>query len=170
MKTNYRREIVDKLIPYFEEDERYHLLIGDSGFGAIDAMKTRMPERVTNCGIMEQGMVGIAAGMALSGMIPIVYAIVNFLCFRALEQIRNDVVLQDLNVKFIGTGANDYFSFLGKSHCCGEDDIKLMKLIGIDVWNPYVAGIDSDSEFSSWTFANIVEDWLDSDKAGYIRV
>ncbi len=166
---NYRKKIVDKLIPYFEKDERYYLLIGDMGFGTIDQMKTKMPDRMVNCGIMEQGMVGIAAGMALSGMIPIVYSIVNFLCFRALEQMRNDVVLQNLNVKFIGTGANDYFKFLGNSHCCGQDDIEIMKLIDMDIWNPYIEGINSQTEFS-WTFNDLIEDWLDSDKAGYIRV
>jgi len=53
---------------------------------------------------MEQGTVGIAAGMAMTGLIPIVYSIVNFLAFRSLEQIRNDVVMQNLNVKFIATG------------------------------------------------------------------
>jgi len=168
---NYRSEIVNKIIPYFEIDSKYHLLVGDMGFAVTDEIKAKMPERMTNCGIMEQGMVGIAAGMALSGMIPIVYSIVNFLCFRALEQIRNDVVLQGLNVKFIATGVNDYFEFLGPSHCCGQDDIAIMKLIGIDVWNPYaIDSIKPSSEFASWTFDNVIDDWLDSDRAGYMRV
>ena len=63
-------------------------------------------------GIMEQGTVGIAAGMTMTGLLPIVYSIVNFLAFRATEQIRNDVVMQSLNVKFIATGVNNYFNFL----------------------------------------------------------
>jgi transketolase C-terminal domain/subunit len=58
---------------------------------------------------MEQGTVGTAAGM--SGLIPIVYSIVNFLVFRVLEQIRNVVVLQNLNA--------------------------LMKLINLKVYDPY---------------------------------
>ena len=156
----YRKEIINRLIPYFEKDDRYHLLIGDMGFGAIDQMKAQMPDRMTNCGIMEQGMVGIAAGMALSGKIPIVYSIVNFLCFRALEQIRNDVVLQGLNVKFIGTGADDYFWFLGKSHCCGQDDIRIMELIGMRVFFPSISH-DVDA---------LIERFMISNKPGYIRV
>lgn len=182
---NYRKEIINKLIPYFEKDDRFHLLIGDMGFGAVDAMKAKMPDRMTNCGIMEQGMVGIAAGMALSGMIPIVYSIVNFLCFRALEQIRNDVVLQKLNVKFIGTGAEDYFKFLGDSHCCGYDDIHIMDIIKMPVYSPmdreegirltqtaidghwiddaYIYGDKKD-------FGKVFNEWITSDKAGYIRV
>ena len=127
--ADFRKRIIDILIPYFEHDDKYHLMIGDSGFSVIDELTDKFPNRITNCGIMEQGMVGIAAGMALQGMIPIVYTIVNFLCFRALEQVRNDVSIQKLNVKLIGTGADNYFKFLGSSHYCGRDDVTLMQLI-----------------------------------------
>ena len=110
---------------------------------------------------MEQGTVGIAAGMSMSGLIPVVYSIVNFLVFRALEQIRNDIVLQDLNVKFIATGANDYFKFLGPSHCCGRDDIIAMDLVRMKVYDPY----DGKTPFGK-----MVKEWITSEKAGYIRV
>jgi transketolase len=131
------------------------------GFSAIDKLRDEFPNRVINCGIMEQGMVGMAAGMALSGLKPIVYTIVNFLVFRAIEQVRNDVVLQNLNVKFIGTGANDYFKFLGPSHCCGQDDIALMKLINLKVFDPYTA---------IKPFPELVQEWIRDNKAAYIRV
>src|SRR3989338_10023526 len=126
---NYRRDVVDVLISHARNDERIVLLVCDMGFGVTDNFKKEFPDRIFNMGIMEQGTVGIAAGMAITGLIPVVYSIVNFLAFRALEQIRNDVVLQNLNVKFIATGVNNYFKFLGPSHCCGSDDIALMKLI-----------------------------------------
>ena len=74
------------------------LLVCDMGFGAVDKFKMEFPDRIFNVGIMEQGIVGIAAGMAMTGLIPIVYSIVNFLAFRSLEQIRNDVAHQNLNV------------------------------------------------------------------------
>lgn len=157
----YRKLIIDALIPYFNRDTRLHLLVGDMGFGAMDTLKTKHPGRVTNCGIMEQGMVGIAAGMALGGMIPIIYSIVNFLCFRALEQVRNDIALQGLNVKLIGTGAEDYFAFLGPSHTCGKQDILLMETVGIGVFDPY-SGQDR--------FDILIDKWITSTKAGYIRV
>ena len=159
--ANYRKEIVNYLIPYFKKDKRYHLLVCDMGFGAIDELNRLLPGRITNCGIMEQGTVGIAAGMSMNGMIPVVYSIVNFLVFRSLEQIRNDVILQGLNVKFISTGVNDYFNKLGHSHCCGSDDIKLMNLIKMKVYNPY----SSISDFKS-----LVRNWIMDANAGYIRV
>ena len=159
--NNFRKVIVDSLVPYFRKDERYYLLVCDMGFGVTDKLRQEFPRRVINCGIMEQATVGIAAGMSLSGLKPIVYSIVNFLVFRALEQIRNDVVLQDLNVKFIATGVNDYFKFLGPSHCCGTDDVTLMKLIKMNVYDPYT---------DKRPFDKIIKDWMTSDKFGYMRV
>lgn len=158
---NYRKSVVDLLIPYFRKDKRFYLLVCDMGFGVVDNIRHEFPGRVINCGIMEQGTVGIAAGMSMSGLIPIVYSIVNFLVYRSLEQIRNDVVLQKLNVKFISTGVNDYFKFLGPSHCCGRDDLVLMKLIKMKTYDPYSA---------KKNFQELVKEWISDDKAGYIRV
>ena len=160
--NNFRREIVDMILPHFHRDERYYLLVCDMGFGVIDNLKKEFPSRIINCGIMEQGTVGIAAGMSISGLIPVVYSIVNFLAFRALEQIRNDVVLQNLNVKFIATGVNNYFKFLGPSHCCGTDDKKIMELIKMKVYDPYE---NQDVDFNL-----MVQEWITDKKAGYIRV
>lgn len=159
--ANYRKNILDLIIPNFRADKRYYLLVCDMGFGAVDKLRAEFPERVINCGIMEQGTVGIAAGMSLSGLIPVVYSIVNFLVYRSLEQVRNDVVLQGLNVKFIATGVNDYFRFLGPSHCCGTDDIRLMELIRMKVYDPYAA---------TESFPKIVKNWIEDLKAGYLRV
>jgi transketolase len=159
---SFRRDIIRELIPHAQADDRIVLLVCDMGFGVIDEFRDRFPGRVINCGIMEQGTVGIAAGMALTGLVPVVYSIVNFLVFRSLEQVRNDVVLQGLNVKFISTGVNDYFAFLGRSHCCGTDDIELMHLIGMDVFDPYA---EPDTDFTA-----MVSHWIAAPRAGYIRV
>ena len=159
---NYRKEIIKSIIPYARKDERITLLVCDMGFGVIDDFKREFPDRIFNMGIMEQGTVGIAAGMAMTGLIPIVYSIVNFIAFRSLEQARNDVILQDLNVKFIATGVNNYFKFLGPSHCCDEDDKKIMELIHMKVFDPY--------EDNSICFEKMVEEWITDSKPGYIRV
>ena len=159
---NFRGDIVNSIIPYAEKDNRIVLLVCDMGFGVTDKFRDQLPGRFFNMGIMEQGTVGIAAGMAMTGLIPVVYSIVNFLVFRALEQIRNDVVMQNLNVKFIATGVNNYFSFLGDSHCCAEDDKTIMDLIHMKVFDPY--------EGPQVDFQKLVEEWICDPKAGYIRV
>jgi len=159
---NFRGEIVNSIIPYAEKDNKIVLLVCDMGFSVTDKFRDQFPDRFFNMGIMEQGTVGIAAGMAMTGLIPVVYSIVNFLVFRALEQIRNDVVMQNLNVKFIATGVNNYFRFLGDSHCCGEDDKKIMQLINMKVFDPY------ESEKTS--FEKLVDKWICDPNAGYMRV
>lgn len=158
----YRSNIIDSIIPYAEKDERIVLMVCDMGFGVADNFKKKFPKRILNMGMMEQGTVGIAAGMASTGLLPVVYSIVNFLAFRALEQIRNDVVMQDLNVKFVATGVNDYFHFLGRSHCCGEDDKKIMELIKLKVYDPYTS--------ETAAFDSLVKEWILDAKAGYFRV
>ena len=157
----FRKEIINCIVPNFRKDKKLYLLVGDMGFGAIDKLESELPDRIINCGIMEQGMVGIAAGMAMAGLKPVVYTIVNFLVFKAFEQVRNDIVLQNLNVKFIVTGANDYFRFLGSSHCCGQDDISLMKLINLKVFDPYT---------TKKPFSKLVQQWIHYNKAAYLRV
>lgn len=159
---NYKRVVVDELIPYAREDKRIVLLVSDMGFGVVDKFREEFPDRIFNVGIMEQGAVSIAAGMATTGLIPIVYSIMNFLVFRAIEQLRNDVVLQGLNVKFISTGANDYFKQLGSSHICGDDDLKLMEIINMPVYNPYA--------IPEKNFDQLFNSWITSKKAGYLRI
>lgn len=159
--VNFRKEIVTAVVPYFRKDPRYYLLVCDMGFGVIDNLREEFPKRIINCGIMEQATVGIASGMSMGGLIPVVYSIVNFLAFRALEQIRNDVVLQKINVKFIATGVNDYFKFLGPSHCCGQDDIAAMKLIKMKIYDPYT---------DKRPFIRLVDELMTGKEAGYIRV
>lgn len=146
-----RNNIIDNLIPYFG-DTRYHFLISDMGFGKVDRLKAEYPDRVTNCGIMEQATVGIASGMAQSGLIPIIYSIATFLVYRSLEQIRNDIILRDKNVKLIGNGSGDFFKSMGDCHWCRDDDVLLMNIIGMPVYE-----------------ADRFDEWINSSEPGYIR-
>ncbi|MEK6647389.1 MAG: transketolase [Candidatus Firestonebacteria bacterium] len=159
---NFRGQVINAIIPYAKKNRRIILLVCDMGFGVCDKFKEEFPSRIFNMGIMEQATVGIAAGMAAAGLMPIVYSIVNFIAFRSLEQIRNDVVIQNLNVKFIATGVNNHFGNLGKSHCCGIDDKKIMKLINLKVFDPY--------ENKDVNFDKIIEEFIMDLKPGYIRV
>lgn len=79
------------------------------------------PERFINAGLAEQNMTGMAAGLALSGKIPITYSIVPFVIMRCYEQVRDDVCYQNVNVKIIGIGAGIVYSTLGGTHTPIED-------------------------------------------------
>jgi len=86
------------------------------------------PERYFECGIMEQGVVGMAAGMATAGKIPIFCAIAPFVSERPYEMIRNDVGYMRQNVKLVGRNCGMTYSDLGSTHQ-GLDDFGLMRLI-----------------------------------------
>lgn len=146
-----RDNILDKLVPYFQKDPRYYLLINDSGFGKTDRMKKLFPPRVFNFGIMEQATVGIASGMAQAGLVPVVYSIASFLVYRALEQIRMDIVLRKQNVKLIGNGSGDYFRFLDDIHWMRDHDQRLLEVIELPVFP-----------------ADKYQEWIESPEGGYL--
>ena len=96
-----------------------------SGFGDfID----QFPERYFECGIMEQGAVGMAAGMATAGKIPVLCAIAPFVTCRPYEMVRNDMGYMKQNVKLVGRNCGITYSDLGVTHQ-SLDDFGLMRLI-----------------------------------------
>lgn len=72
-------------------DPKLVLLMGDVGGGLFKDFERDYPDRYFNLGTAEQTMVGIAAGMALSGFHPVVYTFTPFILERAFEQIKIDV-------------------------------------------------------------------------------
>jgi len=90
--------------------------------------KKAYPERHIDCGIAECNMVGIAAGLASTGMIPFVSSFAMFVAGRAFEQVRNSVGYPRLNVKIGATHAGITVGEDGASHQCNED-IALMRTI-----------------------------------------
>ncbi len=79
-----------------DRDERIVVLLGDIGVFAFQDVFTKYPNRCFNIGICEQSMVGMAAGLSMAGLIPIVHTIEPFLVERAFEQIKDDFGYQEL--------------------------------------------------------------------------
>lgn len=104
-----------------------------SGFG--DFMNL-FPERYFECGIMEQGVVGMAAGMATAGKIPVFCAIAPFVTARPYEMARNDMGYMRQNVKLVGRNCGMTYSDLGATHQ-SLDDFAIMRMIpGMTVLAP----------------------------------
>lgn len=112
------------------------LLVGDLGFGVVAAFGDAYPQQFVNCGVAEQSMVGIAAGMAAAGRRPFVYSIANFPTLRPLEQIRNDVCYHGLGVTLVSVGAGLAYGSLGYTHHAVEDMSILRSLPGMRVYSP----------------------------------
>lgn len=117
MRTAY----LDTLYELAQKDKRVYALISDNGAIVYDKYRKDLPKQYLNLGISEANMIGIAAGMASCGKIPFAYTIGAFLAYRAFEFIRNDVCLQNQNVKIVGTGAGEVYSALGPTHHSTED-------------------------------------------------
>lgn len=102
-------------------DPKVLLLTGDHGYALFDPFRKARPDQYINCGIAEQNMVGVAAGLAKAGFKPIVYGLAAFVPVRVLEQIKLDVCYENLPVILIGDGAGLVYSHLGSSHQSTED-------------------------------------------------
>jgi len=87
----------------------------------IGSFGDKFPDRFFNVGIAEQNMMGMAAGMAKTGLIPVVSTMAAFASMRAAEQVRTDICYQNLNVKIIATHGGVSFGSAGTTHHATED-------------------------------------------------
>ena len=94
------------------------------------------PERFFNCGIAEGNMIGVAAGLAAAGKLPVAASFAMFATGRAFEQIRNSVAYPELNVKIAGSHAGISTGEDGATHQCLEDIGIMRTLPGMVVLNP----------------------------------
>jgi transketolase len=131
-----RDAFISDLISLAEQDSRICLLTGDLGFGVVEKFADKFPDRFWNCGVAEQSMMSIAAGLAKTGLRPFVYSIANFPTFRCLEQIRNDVCYHDLPVTIVSVGGGLGYGTLGYTHHGIEDIAALRPLPNIAIYSP----------------------------------
>ncbi|WP_321948495.1 transketolase family protein [Paraburkholderia sp. J10-1] len=126
----------DALVGAAQQDPKVLLLTGDHGYALFDAFRRNCPDQYINCGIAEQNMVGVAAGLAKAGFRPFVYGLAAFVPIRVLEQIKIDVCYEDLPVTFIGDGAGVVYAQLGASHQSTEDIAALRAVPQISIYSP----------------------------------
>ena len=107
-----------------------------AGATKTSIFKKAFPDRHIDCGIAEANMMGIAAGLATTGMVPFASTFAMFAAGRAFEQVRNSIGYPHLNVKIGATHAGISVGEDGASHQCNED-IALMRTIpGMTIINP----------------------------------
>ena len=131
-----RNAFANEVTQLAKTDSRVVLLSGDIGNKLFDEFKGVDSKRFYNCGIAEGNMMGVAAGMALSGLRPIVYTITPFTTTRCFEQIRVDVCYHESPVIIVGTGSGLSYTELGATHHSLEDLAILRTLPGISVMAP----------------------------------
>lgn len=131
-----RKAFIDSLSRLADADPRIVLLTGDLGFMVMEEFRQRFSERFFNAGISEQNMIGMATGLADSGLIPYAYSIATFASLRPFEFIRNGPVHHRLPVRVVGMGAGFEYGHDGPTHHALEDICALRSLPGLTIVVP----------------------------------
>jgi transketolase len=155
-----RNAFTDELTKLGDVDPRVVLLSGDIGNRLFDKFKDKHPLRFLNCGVAEQNMMGVAAGMAMSGLRPIAYTITPFVTTRCLEQIRTDAAYHEAPVTIVAVGAGMSYAGLGPSHHSCEDISFLRSIPNMKVICPGDA----------WEVRAALRAVMKQDRPAYIRL
>ena len=136
-KIATRESYGNALIELGKEHENLVVLDADLAAATKTGMfKKVFPERHIDCGIAECNMMGIAAGLSTTGIVPFASTFAMFAAGRAFEQVRNSIGYPHLNVKIGATHAGISVGEDGATHQCNED-IALMRTIpGMVILNP----------------------------------
>jgi len=148
-------ELLKELV---EKDERYMILTAENR-AAIRNLPDQIGDRFIDTGITEQTMIGVSAGLALRGRIPVAHALASFLTMRAFEFIRTDVGIADLPVKLVGGFAGFLSEANGPTHQAIED-VSIMR--GIPNVNIFCPADEEDMQIG-------LQKVLESPKPFYIR-
>ena len=131
-----RNAFAQEIVSLAAEDSRIVLLSADIGNRLFDSFKERFPNRFFNCGVAEANMIGMAAGLALSGLRPIAYTITPFVTSRCLEQIKIDVCYHNVPVTIVGVGSGLSYAGLGPTHHSCDEIAALRALPHISIICP----------------------------------
>lgn len=131
-----QKAYLNALYELMQKDNNVCSLLSDSGTEYDEMIFREFPNQCFNFGIAEQNKVAAAAGMAAFGKIPFVYTTGAFLAYRSYEFIRDDVCLQNRNVKIVGMGSGLSWCTLGPSHHTTEDLSALRAIPNLTILSP----------------------------------
>lgn len=139
-----REAFVKEMEKQLSIKKEIYLLTADLGFSLFENIQKKFPSRFINVGVAESNMVGVAAGLALTGKTVFVYSIATFATYRTFEHIRNDICQHNLAVIVIGTGAGLSYPDAGPSHHALEDLALLKAIPNMSIFTP------SDPSETAW--------------------
>ena len=135
-----RKVFVETVESLLDKDPRLVTLLCDIGVFGFRNGFAKHPDRVLNIGILEQATMSLAAGLSMSGLIPVVHSIAPFIVERAFEQLKIDFCYQQLGGNFVSVGASHDYAALGCTHHCPGDVGALLNLPGMEIVLPGTAG------------------------------
>ncbi|WP_179646436.1 transketolase family protein [Spinactinospora alkalitolerans] len=132
-----RESFIDTVTAALDTDPRPAVVLADISADNFVQAAARHPERVVNVGIREQLMIGVAGGLALTGMRPVVHTYAPFLVERPFEQVKLDLGHQDVGAVLVSVGASYDGAGMGRTHMAPGDVALLDTLPG---WTVHVPG------------------------------
>ena len=132
-----RETFIETASALLDDDPRTAVVLADISAAGFAPAARRHPDRVLNVGIREQLMVGVAGGLALTGLRPIVHSCATFAVDRAYEQIKLDLDHQGVGAVMVSVGASYDGSAEGRTHMSPGDVALLDTLTG---WTVHVPG------------------------------
>ena len=137
VKIATRESYGNALVELGKVNEKVYVLDADlAGATKTGTFKKAFPDRHIDCGIAECNMMGIAAGLSTTGLIPFCSSFAMFASGRAFEQVRNSIGYPHLNVKIGATHAGVTVGEDGASHQCNEDLAVMRTIPGMVVICP----------------------------------
>lgn len=126
-----------------DEDPRVALVLAEISADRFTRASHRHPQRVVNVGIREQLLVGAGAGLALSGLRPVLHTFASFLVERPFEQLKLDFGHQDVGGVLVSSGASFDMASGGFTHM-SPGDVGLLDTL--DGWTVHVPGHPDEAE------------------------
>ena len=116
-----RNAFADELLSQSNINSDIVLVSADIGNRLFNPFKELYPQRFYNAGVAEANSIGVAAGLAMGGLKPIVYTIATFVTARCFEQIKVDLCYNDNPVIIVGVGGGFSYAGNGATHHSFED-------------------------------------------------
>ncbi|BAC69335.1 transketolase [Streptomyces avermitilis] len=132
--------VVSRLL---DEDPRVVVVLAEIGKDGFTEARRRHPDRVINVGIREQLLVGAGAGLALTGLRPVLHTFASFLVERPFEQVKLDLGHQDVGAVLVSAAASFDWPAGGYTHM-SPGDVALLDTL--DGWTMHVPGHPDEAE------------------------
>ena len=132
-----RNVFANYLVNKAKKNKKIYFVVADiSPSGNMEEYQSIFKNRFINVGVAEQTMIGVSAGLSMSGKIPFAYTIATFSLYRPFEMIRNDLAYQNIPVTVVGMGSGTVYANLGGTHLTQEDISIARSIPNMKILNP----------------------------------